>query len=102
MPEIDQEVAIFLSACLTGNVIYLAYEAVLIVRQLLKHSYFLISVEDMLYWIVIGLFLFSEIYRTCDGSIRWYFLVGTLIGAGVTHFFARKIKKRIAKFLQRL
>ncbi len=102
MPEINQEAAVFLSACLTGNVIYLAYRIILIFRKMLRHSYLLVSVEDMLYWIVVGLFLFSEIYRTCNGNIRWYFVLGTLVGAYLTHFFVQKMKKGIAKFKQRL
>lgn len=26
--------------------------------------------------------MFQEMYRTCDGSIRWYFVLGVLLGAG--------------------
>ncbi len=52
----------------------------------------------MFYWIFAGIYLFTEIYRTCNGSIRWYFVVGVLLGAILTAAIIRKfLKKIIAK-----
>lgn len=97
MLGIENEVDVFISACLAGNLICLVYYAVRIFRRIIKHSVFLISMEDLLFWTVIGLYLFSEIYRTCSGNIRWYFVLGVLIGGGTTLLIMEKLKKIIDK-----
>ncbi len=98
MLGINREATIFLSACLTGNLLYLVYCALCIFRNLIRHSGVWVSAEDMFYWIFAGIYLFTEIYRTCNGSIRWYFVVGVLLGAILTAAIIRKfLKKIIAK-----
>ncbi len=98
MLGINREATIFISACLTGNLLYLAYCALYVLRKLIRHSEFWVSMEDMFYWILAGVYLFIEIYRTCNGSIRWYFVVGVLLGAILTAAIIRKfLKKVIAK-----
>ncbi len=51
----------------------------------------------MIFWIAAGLYLFSEIYLTCSGSIRWYFVVGVLLGGFLTIWIIYKVKKVIDK-----
>lgn len=96
---IEKEVAVFLQAALAGNLVYLVYSAVRIFRRILKHNLFWISVEDFIFWIGTGLYLFTEIYQTSNGSIRWYFVLGALLGGIITHCIIEKIRKKcIAKF----
>lgn len=98
MLGINREATIFISACLTGNLLYLVYCALSVFRKLIRHSNFWISVEDIFFWIAAGVYLFTEIYRTCNGSIRWYFVVGTVSGTALTAILVRKfLKKVIAK-----
>ncbi len=89
--------SVFFSSCLAGNLVCLAYYALRMLRRIIKHSLFWVSMEDMIFWVVTGIYLFSEMYRTCSGSIRWYFVLGVLIGGFLTAWFMHKIKKRIDK-----
>lgn len=75
----------FLHAIITGIVVYLIYTAVRLFRRIVKHNLFWISVEDLIYWISIGFYVFLQIYQTSFGNIRWYFVLGVSLGGLVTH-----------------
>ncbi|MEE0884643.1 MAG: spore cortex biosynthesis protein YabQ [Faecalimonas sp.] len=95
---IGKELSVFLQAVLAGNIIYLAYSVIRVVRRLWKHNLFFVSLEDLIFWIGTGIYLFVRIYQTSDGIIRWYFVIGVLLGGIVTHFIIFQIsKKYIAK-----
>ena len=95
MLGIEKEVSIFLSACLLGNAVSLIYCALCVFRRIIKHTLFWVSLEDFAFWIGTGLYVFTEMYRTCNGSIRWYFVLGVLAGGGVTIRFAQKLVKKV-------
>lgn len=95
---IGAELSVFLQAVLTGNLVYLAYCVLRIIRRIIKHNLFWVSLEDILFWIGTGFFVFIRIFQTSSGSIRWYFVVGLLLGGILTHEIISKIsKKYIAK-----
>ena len=95
---IGKELSVFLQAVLAGNLIYLVYSVIRVMRRLWKHNLFFVSLEDLIFWIGTGIYLFVRIYQTSDGIIRWYFVIGVLLGGIVTHFIIFQIsKKYIAK-----
>ncbi len=96
---IEKELSVFLQAALAGNLVYLIYCAICVFRRIIKHNLFWVSLEDFVYWIGTGLYLFIQIYRTSNGVIRWYFVTGVLAGGLITHWLIRKFaKKYIAKW----
>ena len=97
MLGIEKELSIFVSACFTGIYVCLIYFAIRVLRRIVKHSLFWISIEDLVFWIGTGIYLFIEMYRTCAGSIRWYFVLGVSVGCMITLKVAGKIQKGIAK-----
>lgn len=95
---IEKELIVFLQAALAGNVVYLIYCVLRVLRRIVKHNLFWISLEDLIYWIGVGVYLFIRIYQTSNGMIRWYFVVGILVGGLATHRIVQKfVKKYIAK-----
>lgn len=87
-----------MQAVLAGNTIYLVYTAIRIVRRLIRHNLFWVSLEDLIFWVGTGIYLFVKIYQTSNGSIRWYFVIGVLLGGLLTHLVILQIaKKYIAK-----
>ena len=95
---VGKEAAAFMMAVLSGNLVYLVYTVLRVLRRIVKHNLFWISVEDLLFWIGTGIFLFVRIYQTENGIIRWYFVAGVLFGALFTHvIFSKIIKKYIAE-----
>ena len=91
---IGKELGAFLQAILAGNAVYLGYCVLRIFRRLVGHNLFWISVEDFIFWMGTGLYLFVTIYQTSSGNIRWYFVVGVLLGGMLTHGIIQKIVKK--------
>ena len=91
---IGKELSVFLQAVLAGNLIYLVYSLIRVMRRLWKHNLFFVSLEDLIFWIGTGIYLFVRIYQTSDGIIRWYFVIGVLLGGIVTHFIIFQISKK--------
>ena len=88
---IGKELSVFLQAVLAGNLIYLVYALIRVMRRLWKHNLFFVSLEDLIFWIGTGIYLFVRIYQTSDGIIRWYFVIGVLLGGILTHFIISQI-----------
>ena len=95
---IEKELVVFLQALLAGNLVCLIYSALRVFRRIIVHNLIWISIEDILFWIGTGFYLFYQIYQNSNGIIRWYFVIGVLIGGIITYVFVDKIlKKYIAK-----
>ena len=98
MPGIGSEVSAFLQALLAGNLVCLIYEAIRVLRRIIRHHLFWISVEDLVFWLGTGFYLFWKLYQTSYGMIRWYFVLGVLLGGLCTHWVLSRItKKYLAK-----
>ncbi len=96
---IEKEILVFIQAILAGNLVCLVYCALRVFRRIIKHNLFFVSVEDVLFWIWAGVYLFVQIFKTSDGIIRWYFVIGVLLGGIFTSYFALKlVKKYVAKW----
>ena len=97
MTGIASELSIFISACLLGNLICLVYYALRVFRRLVRHSLLWVSIEDLIFWVGTAIYLFMEMYRTCSGSIRWYFVLGVLAGGIVTCKIVKKVVDKMQK-----
>ena len=93
MPGIGEELMIFVAALLAGAVLKTAYTALGCLREVIPHGRIAVEAEDLLYWIAASIFLFVQIYYTSNGSIRWYFLLGVVLGVLFISIFFRWIKK---------
>lgn len=101
---IGTEAGVFLYACISGAVILLGYGVLRCVRKLIRHSAAAVGAEDLLFWILASIYLFSRMYQAIQGRIRWYFIAGAVIGAAITGMILRifgkiyiKIKKKLEK-----
>ena len=109
MSGIGEEANIFIQAVLSGFVVMGIYDMIRIFRRILSHNLTAVTLEDLFvegsdYISGISLYLSVKIYLTSDGSIRWFFVTGTL--AGVSLFAAifsqmRKIYKKIKKSIEK-
>ena len=93
MPQIQVEIMIFFSAVLSGALLRAVYRGIGCVREWIPHRAAVIELEDLLYWLAAALYLFVQIYHTSNGSIRWYFILGVVVGAVFTSFLFRRMKK---------
>lgn len=97
MITIREELLIFIMAVIAGAVVRLSYRALTIFRKIFKHKLWVINLEDLVFWLVISVYLFVQIYHTSNGSIRWYFVLGVVVGVVGISAFIQKIEKALKK-----
>lgn len=86
------------------------YDILRISRRTVKTPGFLVSIQDILYWLVISIASLLFIYQINDGEIRGFIIVGMLTGASLyIILFSRTILfitvpvfKIIAKFIGKI
>lgn len=74
------ELSFFLHAALTGIVLSIVYDVFRILRRVRTHGWFAIAVEDFIYWIGSAIYISFVLMKDNNGIIRWFFVLGILIG----------------------
>lgn len=92
MNGLEIEADAFLKAVCSGMTLYAGYMCIVYFRKIVKHSLPAVSIEDFLYWLVTGFYLFAQIFDTSAGAIRWYFVIGTAVGALIFSFLLSKVR----------
>lgn len=73
--------ATFAAKCIgMGVLITIAYDLLRIWRRCIRHSRFLVSLEDFLFWVICAIFIFLMLYKENNGILRWYCIGGAGIG----------------------
>ncbi len=70
----------FMVSVLWGSFIVVIYDVLRIIRRIIKHSNFLIALEDILFWVVSSIIIFVMLYEQNDGSIRGFAILGMVLG----------------------
>ena len=103
MLNIKNELLVFFCACLTGVNVRAGYEILIFLRKMIIHNNLVKGIEDLFYWIFMSAYIFSQIYATTYGSIRWYFLLGLVFGVAIIQQLissGAKIHKKTRKNLE--
>lgn len=102
MSGIGTELLTFIYAVLTGIIVPVSYYILLAFRKLVRHSNLAAGMEDLIFWTIMSGYIFRQMYLTTYGSIRWYFILGMVLGITGTHFVGKRIKKLSAKVWKNL
>lgn len=97
MLGLREEAAAFLTAILAGMISSCGYLCLRKLRRVIGHSLAVIAIEDGLYWLCTAIYLFTQIYQTSSGSIRWYFVAGVFAGAAGVSLLDRLWRKKILR-----
>ena len=76
---------LFLFTVITGFVIGFIYDIFRILRKTIPHSYLMVQLEDILYWICVSLLMFYFMLHRNYGEIRLFSIAGAALG-GVLYF----------------
>jgi len=79
--EIAGDVRFFLAALLLGAVAALVYDLLRVWRRFHKQGLFAVSVQDFVYWFLLGIAGFYLLYRYNDGILRLFAFLGICLGA---------------------
>lgn len=77
---IIKEVIFLIHAVLLGVFITCAYDGFIILRRLIKHNIFMVSLEDMIFWIGCAIAVFCMLYEQNNGVVRWFAVAGAALG----------------------
>lgn len=83
---ITVELHFFLVSILWGAIILLAYDALRILRRLIRHNSFFLALEDLIFWVIASVFIFSMIFKLNNGTIRGFSVLGMGIGMILYHY----------------
>ena len=104
MLGIEKEFLVFLHAIITGVFVTAVYLSLRVLRRIFRHALWVINIEDFIYWIFVSQYFFVQIYHTSNGEIRWYFVLGVVIGAILMHFFVaftKKIDQKLSDLMEK-
>lgn len=98
---IHWELRLAAGCLLTGMGFMMVYDVLRILRGLVPHGVFLISLEDMAYWLFCSLAVFAILYRQNDGTLRGFAIAGVFSGMiFYNHFISRHLVVGITRFLR--
>lgn len=78
---IHHEMLLFLQAVVTGAALLLCYDFLRALRRVIPHAAFWVAAEDILFWLSCSIAVFSSVYRTNQGSLRFFFILGIALGS---------------------
>lgn len=96
---IGTEAGVFLYAGLSGMTVVFAYGTLSCLRKLIPHRLSVIGAEDLLFWVFSSAYIFSKMYETTYGSVRWFFLLGLAAGSGAAYMLECLGRKAGRKFI---
>ena len=82
---IYNEVEYFKLCLFSGFIFTMYYDVIRIIRRLIKHREFFVTIEDVVYGIFIGIQIFLLNYQNNKGVVRIFMFVGLLIGSIIYH-----------------
>ncbi|MBE5884679.1 MAG: spore cortex biosynthesis protein YabQ [Lachnospiraceae bacterium] len=67
-------------ALLMGIFITFVYDILRIFRRVVPHGNFLVSLEDIAFWIYCATEVFLLMYHESNGTLRWFAILGAMVG----------------------
>ncbi len=76
----NHELLFFFQCLLWGALLLFFYDVLRIGRRLFPRKAVFVSIEDLVYWPLAGVFLFGRMYQANEGKIRGYAVAAVIIG----------------------
>ena len=96
---ISLEAMLFLQSVAAGGAIWLLYDVLVVFRKVIPHNIHVINLEDFLYWIFTGIAVCYLMFRSNEGLIRGFSIVGMFLGAFFYHETVSRIFVKVMTFL---
>lgn len=90
-----------LSSLFFGMILAWEYDCIRIFRRIVKHRrVWVMSIEDILYWINASITVFCMTYEVNDGIVRGFLVAGFIVGAVIyRHSFGKYFVKYVSKLI---
>lgn len=98
----NPETAFMLRCLCLGAYITFVYDWLRVLRRVISHGFFATAVEDVLFWLYCGGKVFLMLQRQNHGILRWFAVMGALIGILTYHkFIGERLVPWVSKAIQR-
>ena len=98
-PQILVELNLTAVALVQGIWLMMVYDGLRVLRIVVPHKVWMTGIEDILYWIYAGISVFRLLYRSNDGTIRWYMIASVTGGMLI---YDRLFSRHLLRVLQKL
>lgn len=78
--SIYHEIHFLLYSLVLGIIITFVYDNIRVFRRVLRHNTFMVSIEDLFFWIGVSLSVFLLQHRENNGVFRWFSVAGAFVG----------------------
>lgn len=78
--SIQEELVLFLFSCVAGAFIGVFYDIFRTLRLMIKHNFFFVIIEDVLFLACYAVFLSAFASVQARGELRFYFIIGNALG----------------------
>jgi spore cortex biosynthesis protein YabQ len=95
MLTIHGQVFYFLFSCLCGIIMGFIYDLFRVKRLLFKTKKIYILIDDLFYWMIMGSFLLLGHHHVLKGQLRFFMLLGLILG---TILYMMTLSKLIIRF----
>lgn len=93
------ELAFFGRAFVLGVAMMIFYGLLSLGRRVVRHSVWLVALEDLLYWLLAGVGIFRMLYLENNGAIRGFAICAVILGM-LLCLGLEKVLNRVRKKLQ--
>lgn len=76
----SEETLFLWQSVVVGIGITFVYDWFRIVRRVIPHRQWVVSLEDLFFWLFCTFFVFWWMYRVTNGGMRWFAVAGALAG----------------------
>ncbi len=90
---------IFLGACLLGGCLGVIYDFFRISRLAFRLPRAVVMLEDILFFIICGVITFLYLAETNDGQVRYFIMLGLLLGATLYYFTLGAVVMRVSSVI---
>ena len=95
----ENQAYLFLVFSLVGIIIGILFDFFRILRKTIKTNDIVTYIEDILFWIISGIIIIYTMYVFCDGQLRFFMIMGIVIGTALYMVTISKYVIKISVFL---
>ena len=100
---IVDELNYFYTCILSGFLLAMCYDIFRIFRKIIRHTKHIIIIQDLMYGIGVGVYIFCLNYINNNGSIRIFVFIAILLGIFLySKFFSNSVVHIISYFLKKI
>ena len=96
---INNQGYLFIIFTLEGVLIGIIFDFFRILRKSFKTKDFVTYIQDIFFWIIVGIIFLYSMYKFCDGELRLFMIIGTILGISIYIVTISRIVIKVTVFI---